>query len=299
MRRDLSQFCMAVGVREYIYVCVQYNHPDMQAIICLTFAAPIPTTAGPTPLDEVVASAHHRYPTLTPMVFSDSSAQWGIFEGQPTSECSPVDSKTPVRTPRMVIHATHSEPSVVTFKFEVHFVTLSSGLTSDPEFVSLLETLLPESKYRVCPGLPEDVISQLDWECSTARRWGFPFHRVDHQDCKLWFPLEKESPRARLKRMTTCKCCTQLLYYVRKKSKERHSTSEATMARRTDPSSNYPLKFLSPASRKKRESQKRKRKLQMDKQLQKLRYQQNIVNVNDATNGELFSIVHDKKNDEI
>ena len=149
----------------------------------------------------------------------------------------------------MIVHATHSDSSLVMFKFEVLFVTLFSGLASDPEFVWLLETLLPESNYHICTGLPEDVISQLKFECHTARLWVFPFYRVDHQECKLWFPLE----RVPKKRIITC---YKLLNNIKNQNEKRQSVSPATKARRTNPTSNYPLKFLTPSSRKKRRPKK-------------------------------------------
>ena len=70
---------------------------------------------------------------LVSTVFSDESAHWAIFEQEPTSKFSPIATKTPVRSPRMVIHSTHKEPHIVTYKFEVHFITLASGATTNPE----------------------------------------------------------------------------------------------------------------------------------------------------------------------
>ena len=152
----------------------------------------------------------------------------------------------------------------------------------------LLETLCPGSKYRICPGLPDDALSQLHTEISYARKWGFPF-RVDHRDCKLWFPLEKVNPL--LRREPTCDNCTYLLYYAKKAIKRQLFFSPSTKEKHTHPSSNYPMKFLTPLSRKRRLSHKRKQNFTATKELKTFRYQQYDINVSDATNTELLSLV--------
>ena len=51
------------------------------------------------------------------------------------------------------------EPHIVTYMFAVHFITVASGVTTDPEFVIL--------------AIPDDVLSQLHTEISMHASGGF------------------------------------------------------------------------------------------------------------------------------
>ena len=184
----------------------------------------------------------------------------------------------------MIICSTHKEPCVVTFRFEVHFTTLTSGSITDSQFMTLLKTLCPGSTYTICPGLPQDVLSQLPMGIST----GFPFNQVDHRACKLWFP---GNMNPLMQREPTCDNCTQLLYYANKKVKKQHSISHEIKEKHSQPSSNFPLKLLTPLSRKRRENRKRKEKLSVKKQLKKFRYKHYDIDVDDTTNAELRTLV--------
>ncbi len=53
----------------------------------------------------------------------------------------------------------------LTFQFEVHYgIALHTGTVTDGLFDELLQSLLPGSGYRACPGLPDDVCMELTFE---------------------------------------------------------------------------------------------------------------------------------------
>lgn len=110
-------------------------------------------------------------------------------------------------------------------------------------FHELLQTLLPGSGYFLCQGLPSDLASMMTYDTKSARRWGLPFGRVDHQECPLWVKAVSSSTSSR-GQPQRCEKCMNLMYYARREAKRR-SVSIEQEANRVLPSSHCPLKYLS------------------------------------------------------
>ncbi len=157
--------------------------------------------------------------------------------------------QAPTRNPRVVVRSPHA-PGDVTFKFQVNFVTLQSGVVTEPAFHQLLQMLQPKSGYYLCPGLPKNTAEQLPFNTRSARKWGYPFETVDHKKCSMWFYLGKVPKN--LGRPPTCEHCSQLYYHMTKKAKEWESITPEHKRKRTLASSNYPLKCLTHRSLKSR-----------------------------------------------
>ena len=104
--------------------------------------------------------------------------------------CSSLMSKAPVNSPQMLLHASHLDSTRITLVFQAHFIPLFSELVTDAQFEPLLKSLLPESNYCLCSGLSNDLMDNMNFECKSARKWGFPFHQIDHQECQLWIPVK-------------------------------------------------------------------------------------------------------------
>lgn len=124
------------------------------------------------------------YPSLTITSHASSDGHWALIEGSTTTD-SPLETKMLTRNPRMFVHTPSEDTRCIHYNFEAHFVLLFKGLTRDRQFDVLLQSLLPESNYHLCHGLPESMRKSVDFEC--ARKWGFLFQRIDHMDCQLWF----------------------------------------------------------------------------------------------------------------
>ncbi len=235
--------------------------------------------------NQLVAGTRMRYPTLTVTSQVNCDGHWASIRAAETM-CSPLVSKAPVQNPQMLVHASHLDPTRITFKFQAHFIPLFSGLVTDALFETLLKSLLPESNYRLCPGLPSDLMDDMNFECKSARKWGFPFHRIDHHKCQLWIPV-KLTPW--LKQEPTCGYCKVLTRYIRERVKKHASLTPERKAKRSLPSSRCPIKYLAPASRTLRQSRSRKEKSIMKKKLDK--YRRYDVAVGDATHEELLTLV--------
>ncbi len=166
--------------------------------------------------DCLVTRIRSQYPALATNVANDVQSRWVIIQ-QHAYTTGPLH--TPVHNPRMVVQM-QRESEELTFQFEVHYgIALHTGTVTDGLFDELLQSLLPGSGYRVCPGLPDDVCTQLTFESKNARKWGFPFNRVDHKGCKIWYrPLAEYG---RITREPTRERCTQLLTYLKVQLKKR------------------------------------------------------------------------------
>lgn len=86
-----------------------------------------------------------------------------------------------------------------------------------------------------------------------------------------------------------CGKCKALSKYVRKMLRTRASVTPTRKAKRALPSSRYPMKYLSPATRHLRQSRARKEKSTMKEKLDK--YHHYDINVGDITHGELLELV--------
>ncbi len=243
------------------------------------------STSSRTPFDEFLANIRCRYPSLTVTSHASSDGHWAIIEGF-TSTSSPLESKMPTRNPRMIVHAPCEDPSHISYKFEAHFVLLYQGLITDTQFGVLLQSLLLGSNYHLCPGLPQELRVRVDFECKSARKWGFPLQRTDHVNCQLWFHVQV-TPR--LRQEPTCRKCKTLAKYLRKMVKTRASVSPTRKARHALPSSRCLWKYLSPVTRHLRQSRARKEKSSTKKKLDKCyRYD---ISVGEATHRELLELV--------
>ena len=233
---------------------------------------------------ELIKRVETAFPTLNTKTFSDAKVWWAVIGREPTSTFSPLTGKSPIVTPRVIVQETQGDQSSLSYRFEVNFVTMYAGVPSDTNFMMYLRSMLPGSNYHICSGLSENATLHPEWDSPSVRRWGFPFNRVDHRGCQMWIA----GGTCTRNQSSMCSCCKSLTSNILLRDKKRLSASPSTKAKRLDPSSNYPIKYLTPACRKKRESLKRKQKMRTSQQLERLRSQMSgyDINVNEATNSE-------------
>ena len=125
---------------------------------------PQPPPVTSSLFDRVVTDVACKYPDLTTNVVSDANTRWCIIQQH---VYTPGPLRTPVHNPRIVVKEVARQEA--TFTFEVHFgYEFDHGSVSDDRFDVLLRTLLPGSGYELCPGLPDDVRTQLTFESKSA-----------------------------------------------------------------------------------------------------------------------------------
>ena len=200
---------------------------------------------GPTHyFDSFITDLGRVYPLLTIIVTFLSGKKWGILQCKVEVEPNLL---TPIYNPRMVI-TTENETSL-TFKFEVLYKTLVFGhLPADLDrFHDLVKSLLPDSGYFACEGIPPDVSATMSFNTKSARIWGCPFGRVDHIDCPMWLMAIPATGSSSLG-IQRCEKCTNLMYYIVREAKKRREVTPEQKTARVQVSSHYPMKYLSPAS---------------------------------------------------
>lgn len=106
--------------------------------------------------------------------------------------------------PRLVLHA-HSD-GTVDFVLDVQSVVAHRGtLPKDRTLMhDLIASMDPSSGYCMCGGLSERMqkrIGEYGLQMRGLRRWGFPFQRVDHQECELWIKSEPSVVCAKCKKL--------------------------------------------------------------------------------------------------
>ena len=119
----------------------------------------------------------------------------------------------------------------------------------------LLSTLLANSGYVLCPGIRDftgEFSETVRFKPKHLRVWTQQVSRHDSEECTLWLKPsnQKLPPGSPLK--NTCQSCRLLhrsLVAIRGRALE---ASPGHKERWTDPSSNRPVKYLSPASQMKR-----------------------------------------------
>lgn len=244
-----------------------------------------PVSSSTTQFNQLVSRLNTQYPSLLVTTVKDSTdASWAVIEGTMTTN-SPFSS--PVRNPRMVIHAP-VDAQDITFRFEVHFMTICSGNVKDESFSEHLQSMIPDSGYFLCSGLPEHLAVNLTFEIKQVRKWNSPFTRIDHRECRLWF-RPKHIPACNLKYSMACDKCMKLRHYVSTELKRRASVTPEVKAQRVLPTSNYPITYLTPTSKTKRLMLTIKEQKTAQHRLKQ--YQEYDINVGEATSSELLAMV--------
>ena len=238
----------------------------------------------PSPLiASIIDGIKSQYQALSISIYTDIEAQWVMITGS-VSTRTPFPGR-PVPNPSMLLRFPFAQGNN-TYIFEVNFVALHTGPIGGSDFHAWLNTMLPNSGYYICPGIRYEALCSANSSAKSVRKWAFPFNRVDHKNCQLWIPMPKVSTK--WSHSPTCKKCTSLFCYLKKETRRKEVITPTRMRKRLSPSSNYPLSRLTPISRTKRLTLKRKKQQNLSKSLKMNGWN---VNVGKVTHDELLTLV--------
>ena len=233
-------------------------------------------------IDQTLKDVRLKYPSIRADCMMLGDTQWVIFNG-PFTCSNPF--QLPAPNPRVII-----EKAQTTLKchLEVHFKRIESFDLegNEDQLFKLIESLLPNSGYCLCLGLPQELQDQLSFESKSLRKWGPFMKRMDRIECLMWFKPQNERKQDK---PSMCSKCFRLNYHLRDMLIKKSSVSPSTREKRTASNSRYPSKFLTPTSkaRKAVNLKKQSRRLkQVEKKLRML-----DLNVSTATNDELVRLV--------
>ena len=187
------------------------------------------------------------------------------------------------------------------YKLQVLLHTIESGeLESTNQFKELCGRISDYSKYKFCPGFDYDVYmskyhEKIRYHPSKVQVTTHPFKRVQSSKCAMWYNLPKNASAADKASLTVlCGRCKRLRSELDRSLLRCTGYSPRRKIKRQQPSSNYPLKFMSPASRKKRKSNTQQERNKDKRALAK--YQHMEITLDDEQNDELVDIMEKVEN---
>ena len=148
-------------------------------------------------------------------------------------------------------------------------VKAGSWKASEPphtEISGILDMLLANSGYVLCPGIREydsQYGEYIRFKSKNLRIWGESLERHDSMECLLWHkPINTKTASSKLQ-YNVCVSCKRLINHLNIIKNRAVAASPGHKEKWTEPSSNRPLKYLSPASQTERllKSSKDRKKL--------------------------------------
>ena len=157
----------------------------------------------------------------------------------------------PIRPARIVF----AEDGSYSFEVLLKRVKVGSWKSLEGPPVELLDTMLANSGYVLCPGIRSYAASfeeHVRFRTKNLRVWQDPFHRHDCNTCFLWHKPSNVRLASSSPLFDCCAGCKDLYHNLTSLKRRSESSSPGHIEQWLDPSSTRPLKYLSPASQKQR-----------------------------------------------
>ena len=200
----------------------------------------------------------------------------------------------PPAGPTSLARLTVDENMQYTLQVLLHSIE-SGKLESVDQFAELCDKISDYSKYKFCPGFDYDSYmekyhNKIRYHPSKVLVTTSPFKRVQSSNCTMWHKLPNNAPKAqKLSLSVLCGMCKRLRGELDRALKRCTSYSPRRKLKRQQPSSNYPLKYMSPASLKKRKSNTQQERNKDKKALAK--YGHLEVTLDDDQSDEMMEIM--------
>ena len=143
----------------------------------------------------------------------------------------------------------------VKYKLHVLLHTIESGeLESIDQFKELCDRISDYSKYKFCPGFDYDAYmsnyyKKIRYHPSKVQITTHPFKCVQSSKCTMWHKLSKNASVAdKVSPTALCGMCKHLRSELDRSQQRCIGYSPRRKVKRQQSSSNYPLKYMSPAS---------------------------------------------------
>lgn len=151
-------------------------------------------------------------------------------------------------------------------------------------------------KHVLCPGLlgVVDLQSELGYIPETVRLIHGPVTTVHSKRCKIWHiparNLKSKAHESDPRRQRVCGECLISDRYVGKAIQKKREMESSKRHERKQPSSNYPIKYLSPKSKTSRYSNSRRQRHRLEKHVKKL-YKRTKVELPQEQSAELCQLI--------
>ena len=158
-------------------------------------------------------------------------------------------------------------------------------------------------KHVLCPGLLEvsDLNSELGYIPKTVRLFNGQITTVHSKACKIWHipakNVKSKGDESDSRQKRVCGDCLIASHYVQIVIQKKQEMDLSKRHERQQPSSNYPIKYLSPKSKTARYSNSRLQRHRLDKHIKKL-YKGTKVELPQEQSAELCLLIDSIENPE-
>ena len=148
--------------------------------------------------------------------------------------------------------------------------------------------------HALCPGLIglEDVEGKLGYIPKNVRVLADPVKIVQAVSCKVWHVPSSQARKdeSDARRFHVCGECLRAHSYVQRRITEKNNVDTPTKCKRQSPSSNYPIKYLSPNSKQKRYSHLKNDRLRLKRRVDRF-YKKTKIELPENQSIELCQLV--------
>lgn len=181
------------------------------------------------------------------------------------------------------------------FFFQVLLRSKEAGtMETVDHFLSVCEMMANvKGEYKFCPGIDPceyetKYFSKIRYDVKNLRRVDSPFKRIDSCNCLLFHKLAKNaSITEKGLECVSCGACKRLVSDLNQRLKT--AVSSPDKVKRQQPSSNCPLKYMSPSSQKKRKENTQRERAKDRSRLQK--YSHTELTLDDEQHDELSKLI--------
>lgn len=153
------------------------------------------------------------------------------------------------------------------YDLQVLLVTVETGvILSEQDFIKVCNSLLHSNGFVYCPRIDyqeyyDKHYSVIRFHSKQVNLSTTPFQRVDAKGCLRWHKLPKNATlKEQASTEVLCSFCKRLLRDLEHQKKRSALVSPSRRIKRQAASSNYPTKYLSPASIQKKMHKQREQK---------------------------------------
>ena len=249
-----------------------------------------------------IAGLEESYPDLVFAMRWSEKREYLEISQQDTQQVAGVGCMSPVRALFF-----YSDSNNVTYDVQALFSSVQAGtIESLDNARPVINMVSQNASYKFCPGLEyqhyfDFYVKVIRFHISTVRLWQRPFQRVDSIHCILLHQLAHNATmEEKSQYVVLCKQCKRLRALLNHQQNRSSKVDPSTKLQRQQPSSNYKLKHLSPAS-----AQKRKKATQRERSADKAKlakYEHLDVTLDDDQNDELNAVIEkieEQHNDEL
>ena len=191
------------------------------------------------------------------------------------------------------------------YYIQVLLKTIDEGTVHSADDVFSLCERLTDNKMKFCPGISEEEYTQfhdvLRYDQKSVVITEEPFKRVCSVRFKLWFPIARSCNKAQKQALeVTCSECVRLKVHLKNSSNRIAAMSPSRKVQHQQSSSTYPLKYLSPTSRKIREMNRKAERLREKRIIKK--YTPDEIDLDDEQHEDMcrmHATIEEVANDEL